>query len=409
MTFQRRMLTLAVAAALMPFAAQAAIVPVMEDLDIVLVNRSGEVVDHTELIAQTDDARKRVDEARSRADEARARADEARKRADRAREDIHISLPDVSTLVHDAVGSAFAYSFSGTVKSIRNAPYSGEVVNEKIQTLADGNQLVKRSSNRVWRDSSGATRQEIFDADGKLKTIYIRDGEGSRFVLNPAKKSAVKISSPKVMVEKHSADSKDVKDIKDNKKVVINTNQNIVVKRVEGSDKSKTEEVRVIVNGDGMDLSALSALGDLGQLGDMFSSTGDAFAQAWRHGEPTWVSKDKNYEKTSTKLGTRNFEGVPAEGKGSSYTIPAGKIGNQKPIVVSTESWYSPDLQITVYSKHSDPRSGDTIYRVANLKRAEPSPDLFRVPADYEVRDPLARLRGKITIDKSSKPEKMER
>jgi hypothetical protein len=291
------------------------------------------------------------------------------------------------------------------------------VINEKIQTLADGNQLVKRSSNRVWRDSTGATRQEILDADGKLKTIYIRDGEGNRFVLNAAKKTAVKISSPKMWVEKHG--TADGKEMKDGKKVVINTNQNVVVKRVEGSGKEKTEEVRVIVNsGDGMDLSALGALGslgelgelgELGQLGDMFAFTGDAFAQAWRNGEPTWVGKDKKYEKTSTKLGSKSFDGVVADGKGSSYTIPAGKIGNQKPIVVSSESWYSPDLQITVYSKHSDPRVGDTIYRVANLKRSEPSTELFRVPADYEVKDPLARLRGKITIDKPDKSDKTER
>jgi hypothetical protein len=79
--------------------------------------------------------------------------------------------------------------------------------------------------------------------------------------------------------------------------------------------------------------------------------------------------------------------GVKAQGKLRSYEIPAGEIGNAKPIVVSDESWWSPELQITLYSKHSDPRSGDNIYRVDNLRRDEPSAALFTVPSDYTVKD----------------------
>jgi hypothetical protein len=63
--------------------------------------------------------------------------------------------------------------------------------------------------------------------------------------------------------------------------------------------------------------------------------------------------------------------------------------------VVSDESWYAPELQVTVYSKHSDPRSGERVYRLANLKREEPAASLFAVPADYTVKDPLLKLREK--------------
>jgi hypothetical protein len=98
----------------------------------------------------------------------------------------------------------------------------------------------------------------------------------------------------------------------------------------------------------------------------------------------------------STKdLGTRDFNGIKAEGKLRSYEIPAGEIGNRNPIVVSDETWYSPDLQVTVYTKHSDPRSGDTVFRLDNLKREEPAASLFAVPSDYTVKDPLARLGDK--------------
>jgi hypothetical protein len=112
-----------------------------------------------------------------------------------------------------------------------------------------------------------------------------------------------------------------------------------------------------------------------------------------------WASK------ASTKdLGTRDFNGIKAEGKLRSYEIPAGEIGNRNPIVVADETWYAPDLQVTVYTKHSDPRSGDTVLRLDNLKREEPAATLFAVPADYTVKEPLAKLAAK--AEKAEKAEK---
>jgi hypothetical protein len=92
--------------------------------------------------------------------------------------------------------------------------------------------------------------------------------------------------------------------------------------------------------------------------------------------------------KAATKdLGTRDIAGVKAQGKLRSYEIPAGEIGNAKAIVVSDETWWSPELQVTLYSKHSDPRSGDNVYRIENLRRDEPAAALFTVPSDYTVKD----------------------
>ena len=34
-----------------------------------------------------------------------------------------------------------------------------------------------------------------------------------------------------------------------------------------------------------------------------------------------------------------------------------------------------------------DPRSGDTVYRLTNIVRTEPPPDLFAVPSDYRIVD----------------------
>ncbi len=88
----------------------------------------------------------------------------------------------------------------------------------------------------------------------------------------------------------------------------------------------------------------------------------------------------------TTSLGMKDFDGVKAEGKSTTWTIPAGEIGNRNAITVVHETWYSPDLQVTVYSRHADPRTGESIYRLASIRRAEPAADLFKIPDDYSMK-----------------------
>lgn len=93
-------------------------------------------------------------------------------------------------------------------------------------------------------------------------------------------------------------------------------------------------------------------------------------------------------------LGTKTLEGVEAEGTRSTITIPVGKIGNDRAIEIVSERWFSPTLQAVLLSKHSDPRMGDTVYRLTNIKRVEPDAALFRVPADYKVLEGQPPPRG---------------
>ncbi len=84
-------------------------------------------------------------------------------------------------------------------------------------------------------------------------------------------------------------------------------------------------------------------------------------------------------------LGTQTMAGVTAQGTRVTHTIPAGQIGNENPITVVFEHWYSSDLQMMVMSKRSDPRFGDTSYTLTNVQRSEPDASLFQVPSDYTV------------------------
>jgi hypothetical protein len=102
------------------------------------------------------------------------------------------------------------------------------------------------------------------------------------------------------------------------------------------------------------------------------------------------LSKRKAEDDTNVSrvdLGTQSIEGVSAQGTRVTRTLPAGAVGNEQPIVITTETWYSPDLKVLVMSKAEDPRMGTTTYRLTNIVRGEPSPALVEPPADYTVKD----------------------
>jgi len=104
-----------------------------------------------------------------------------------------------------------------------------------------------------------------------------------------------------------------------------------------------------------------------------------------RDADPAGLSaKSRNNAARKTEdLGTQSMQGVTAQGKRVTRTIPAGQAGNQLPIEVVTETWYSPDLQLVVMSKTSDPRFGETIYQLTNISRTEPDHSLFVPPPEY--------------------------
>src|ERR1700680_2110850 len=56
--------------------------------------------------------------------------------------------------------SSVAGGFANT-SPVQGAPYSATVVNEYIQTLADGNRIVQHTTGSTARDSQGRTRQDM--------------------------------------------------------------------------------------------------------------------------------------------------------------------------------------------------------------------------------------------------------
>ena len=87
------------------------------------------------------------------------------------------------------------------------------------------------------------------------------------------------------------------------------------------------------------------------------------------------------------ELGEREIEGVRAAGTRTTMTIPANAIGNRLPMTIVSERWYSPELQVVLLTRRSDPGFGETVYKLVNVVCDEPPADLFEIPADYRIEE----------------------
>jgi hypothetical protein len=281
-------------------------------------------------------------------------------------------------------GAGFMFGPHMQHRQVKNAPYSAQVVMERQQNLADGNQIVNKKLSSSYRDSAGRTRQEVRDANGDLRSATIHDPvAGTTYILHPQTKTATKVPSSPEAARAAAEGAR-----------AAGEAARAHVEQLRREGKLPTVEHRSGPGGEEIIIKRVERAGNGGAPEDVRvrvekNLAGPAVAGAF--GDMKWASKA-----TTRELGSREIEGVKAEGKLRSYEIPAGEVGNRNPIVVSDETWYAPELQVTVYSKHSDPRLGDTIFRLQGLKRDEPAAALFTVPADYTVKDVMASLTRKL-------------
>jgi hypothetical protein len=219
---------------------------------------------------------------------------------------------------------------------VKSAPYSADIVTETTQTLADGNHIRQSSTAKVYRDAEGRTRREqSLNALGGLapssnlpQVVFINDPvAGLNYALNPQDRTATKSAW---------------------------------ARPGRGGQAPGSSQPMARLRQQSVDRSA---------------------ANAGRRGRGAATRQNIKNE----SLGRQTIEGVPADGTRTTMTIAAGQMGNEQPIQIVTERWYSPDLQMVVLSKRTDPRTGETVSKLANISRAEPPNSLFEPPADYKV------------------------
>jgi len=249
---------------------------------------------------------------------------------------------------------------------VKGAPYSAEAVTETLQILGDGNRISRKSVTRIYRDSEGRTRRETLNTNGEVTAISISDPVGeSQYTLNPATKTAYRSM---VMASGRGGFAAGR---------VESGTPRVESRSVEAERRAETEKTAVA--------AAAPGPGGRGGRREMIVYPAEVPSGS------TMMRTPGGAEAVTADLGQQVIEGVLATGTRSTTVIPAGMIGNDKPINVVSEQWVSEDLQVLVMTKHSDPRSGDTNYRLTNVVQAEPHKSLFEVPPDYTFRESVIR------------------
>jgi len=265
-------------------------------------------------------------------------------------------------------------SFGGKV--VKGAPYSAEAVTESIQVLGDGNRIVNKFTSSVYRDSEGRTRREqtlkglgvLGTGTEPLQTVFINDPvSGVTFSLDSRSRTAHKSTPFKFEFTQKGG-------------------------TVTADTEGRRFEFKVAPGGNAANMTVIAPLSaPPAAPGTRVAVTQtEHFSIGAGAGASSYVfrkSGGPSPNEVKENLGKQMIEGVEAEGTKTTVTIPAGEIGNERPIEIVSERWYSPELQLVVMTRHSDPRSGETTYKLTNINRTEPAKSLFEVPSDYTVKE----------------------
>lgn len=231
-----------------------------------------------------------------------------------------------------------AAAMFGNPEDIAGLPFSATQQSHSVQVLGDGTRIELTETQQLYRDGMGRTRVET-RTSGSARIMIDDPVAGFNVILYPATKTA----------RKTSATTFDMRRILQSRAV---------------ADKVKTLAANQVT-------ATIDAVGAGGPV---------VLAPGGMESGSTMP--------TVEDLPAQNINGVLATGRRTTLTIPTGEIGNDRPIVVTSETWYSSDLHMVVKSSNSDPRFGDTSLELTNIGRSEPDPSLFQIPAEYTVSEP---------------------
>ncbi|MBK7392101.1 MAG: hypothetical protein IPI64_02230 [Chloracidobacterium sp.] len=252
-----------------------------------------------------------------------------------------------------------------------NAPFSAEEVNESVQTLADGNRIVRKSSGKMYRNTAGLVRREM--TGGLGATMGAMAPMGSMGTLYSTVQG-ISIATPATGQSQNT-------NLKTARVVEVPVGQTVTVTAA-GSEL--TPEQKRLVEERVKTAVAGAPVAIVSQGGQVYA-TGAVAGFPLQGGTYGVGGQSTKYDVKTEELGTRDFEGVSAQGTRRTTVIPADSIGNERPIEIVYERWFSKDLGLVVYSKNTDPRFGEQTYKLTNIVRAEPDPSLFTVPTGYKT------------------------
>lgn len=229
---------------------------------------------------------------------------------------------------------------------VKGKPFSGTEERHSLQVLGDGTRIENTDRDKIYRDDQGRTR--------------IERANGSVTIHDPVQGSVLELNL--------------------NDKTVRNTGFNFAFKTVFSGSPSPESLAADKVKAEGALREALQKKIEMRGMENVIIN-----------GDPGLTSHQiviQRFEGNASKpaevsIGTQSINGVLAEGRRSVIEIPAGQIGNDRPLQVVSERWFSNDLQMVVKSTNSDPRFGETSFQLTGISQGAQDPALFTAPADF--------------------------
>jgi hypothetical protein len=245
---------------------------------------------------------------------------------------------------------------------VTGAAYSGEEVTERVQSLADGTHITQTMpGRRMFRDSQGRTRSERplmvgpRAAESPMIVEITDPVAGFEYTLDSQKKVAHRFSVPPPPSQAQTG------------RMLAGPRPAMVIRSGEFTSSIGATLPPPPPPG-GVAVGAIAAA----------PLPAPAMVGQPQDGRPRPESKNES-------LGTQTIDGILCEGRRTTTTYPTDFMGNDRPIVVTSEFWTSPELKMTILSKTNDPRSGESTFELRNLSRTEPDASLFQPPPDYTV------------------------
>ena len=224
----------------------------------------------------------------------------------------------------------------------KGRPFSADVIDEDDRYLADGNHIHRENHGKVFRDSEGRSRNEV--AMGGMAG-----------------------STPWFHI------------------TILDPMQNVFILL---DPQNKIANVRHFgVPSRPADFKAAPRATQPAPAARSGTATPATVAQTRSESSPEVEGPRPSRRFSREDLGTMEIEGFVVRGTRITTTIPAGEMGNDKPMTSTTERWVSEDLKMELLTKSSSPESGQHTHRVVNIRSGEPDPLLFQPPADYTVKE----------------------
>ena len=287
-------------------------------------------------------------------------------------------------------------------QAVPGKPMFAECVTEHHQSFTDGNRISRSTTSSIYRDAQGRIRRESQLSlpgmpAGVSASVFITIVDhqlGFGYVLDPqemvAHRYELNSAGPSYIARLIAQANGSVLLSPDPKSSAVGAANSASPSAAAGESSHwrlhpfSAHRDRPSSDSKGSPTAASASNSSSLASGFLPADPGSAGAPNMRIDQPFLAAP--NPVRTEN-LGEQIILGFRARGTRVITTLPAGQIGNDRPINIVSEQWFSPELELVMRSTHHDPWAGEFTTTVTRVSRGDQPASLFEVPIPYKIID----------------------